>query len=87
MLDRTRIVIEISLKNFLVPDNAQGGAVGGAAADNPENAAGMLQALQESIRNFIQDIGTVELLDENLDQQHPGHHNDQENEDDYQEFD
>lgn len=46
-------------KNFLVAPNAEAGAVGGDGAH--ENDAGMLQALQESIRDFIRDIGLTNI--------------------------
>ncbi|CAF1114251.1 unnamed protein product [Adineta steineri] len=55
-----------NLENFLVDPNAQGGAVGGG-----ENDVGMLQALQESIRDFIRDIGVTNIHDDQL-QQPPG---------------
>ncbi|CAF1213181.1 unnamed protein product [Adineta steineri] len=55
-----------NLENFLVDPNAQGGAVGGG-----DNDVGMLQALQESIRDFIRDIGVTNIHEDQL-QQPPG---------------
>ncbi|UJR25005.1 hypothetical protein I4U23_006366 [Adineta vaga] len=57
-----------NLENFLVAPNAQAGAVAAAAA---ENDAGMLQALQESIRDFIRDIGIANTDEDQLQQQPP----------------
>ncbi len=61
------------LQNFLVPTDAQGGAVGGGG----ENDAGMLQALQESIRDFIRDIGIINPGEEQF--QQPQDNDDDEN--------
>ncbi|CAF1066332.1 unnamed protein product [Adineta steineri] len=59
-----------NLENFLVDPNAQGGAVGGGGGGG-ENDVGMLQALQESIRDFIRDIGVTNIHEDQL-QQPPG---------------
>ncbi|CAF3699891.1 unnamed protein product [Adineta steineri] len=59
-----------NLENFLVDPNAQGGAVGGGGAGG-DNDVGMLQALQESIRDFIRDIGVTNIHEDQL-QQPPG---------------
>ncbi|CAF4592767.1 unnamed protein product [Rotaria socialis] len=70
------------LENFLVAPGAQAGAIGG---DANENDAGMLQALQESIRDFIRDIGLPNIGENQL-QQHPPPDEDDDNENNH-EFD
>ncbi|CAF2071437.1 unnamed protein product [Rotaria magnacalcarata] len=70
------------LENFLVAPGAQAGAIGG---DANENDAGMLQALQESIRDFIRDIGLPNIGENQL-QQHPPPDDDDDNENNH-EFD
>ena len=49
----------------------------GAAA--PENDAGMLQALQEGIRDFIRDIGINNLGEDQPQQQHDEEDYDEDN--------
>ncbi|CAF0877767.1 unnamed protein product [Rotaria sordida] len=70
-----------NLENFLVAPDAQAGAVGGGGVG--ENDAGMLQALQESIRDFIRDIGLTNIGEDQL-QQHPA---DDDNDENNNEFD
>lgn len=47
-----------------------------AAVDGEHNDAGMLQALQESIRDFIRDIG-ITNMGEDQRQQHPPNDDDE----------
>ena len=66
------MIFLIILQNFLVPADAQGGgAVGG------ENDVGMLQAIQESIRDLIRDIGVTNLVEGQF--QQPPENDDDEN--------
>ncbi|CAF1032501.1 unnamed protein product [Adineta ricciae] len=73
-----------NLDNFLVAGDAQAGAVGGGGTAAAENDVGMLQALQESIRDFIRDIGVTNTDENQLQQQQQPPDDDDENN---QEFD
>ncbi|CAF3355598.1 unnamed protein product [Rotaria sp. Silwood1] len=67
-----------NLENFLVAPDAQAGAVGGGGGAE-ENDAGMLQALQESIRDFIRDIGLTNTGEDQLQQPPVDDDNDENN--------
>ncbi|CAF2321368.1 unnamed protein product [Rotaria sp. Silwood2] len=66
------------LENFLVARDAQAGAVGGGGGAE-ENDAGMLQALQESIRDFIRDIGITNIGEDQIQQPPADDDNDENN--------